>query len=125
GRGRRGGSATVMFANRIGSSTSCSIWLPETSPPSSARDLLGHRFQSCNTSLFLRAAAGGEGPQGLRGKREIGRHRGVFEVTVVGREQIELVILRAPMMNPLAVDQDPQLQSPDCQLKPGLEAIDI
>src|ERR1700687_3424543 len=36
--------------------------------------------------LFLRAAAGGEGPQGLRGKREIGRHRGVFEVTVVAGE---------------------------------------
>src|ERR1039458_3773059 len=41
-----------MFANRISSSTSCSIWLPETSPPSSARGLLRHRFQSCNTSLF-------------------------------------------------------------------------
>ena len=40
----------MLFANRISSSTSCSIWLPETSPPSSARDLLGHRFQSCNTS---------------------------------------------------------------------------
>ena len=43
----------MMFANRIGSSTSCSIWLPETSPPSSARGLLGHHFQSCNTSLFF------------------------------------------------------------------------
>src|ERR1035437_7775133 len=39
-----------MFANRISSSTSCSICLPETSPPSSARGLLRHRFQSCNTS---------------------------------------------------------------------------
>jgi hypothetical protein len=39
-----------MFANRISSSTSCSIWLPETSPPSSARDVLRQRFQSCNTS---------------------------------------------------------------------------
>jgi transposase len=48
--GRRGGSATMMFANRISSSTSCLIWLPETSPPSSARGLLRHRFQSCNTS---------------------------------------------------------------------------
>jgi hypothetical protein len=27
----------LMFANRIGSSTSCSIWLPETSPPSFPR----------------------------------------------------------------------------------------
>src|SRR5580700_2416323 len=53
--------------------------------------------------LFLRAAAGGEGPQGLRGKREIGRHRGVFEITVVGGEQVASVILRAPMMNPLAI----------------------
>src|SRR5215469_13052681 len=33
--------------------------------------------------LFLGAAAGGEVPQGLRGKGEVGRHRGVFEVTVV------------------------------------------
>ena len=48
--GRRGGSATLMFANRISSSTSCSIWPPETSPPSSSRDVLRHRFQSCNTS---------------------------------------------------------------------------
>src|SRR5882762_9459551 len=28
-------------------------------------------------------------------------------------------------MNPFAIDHDPQLQSPDRQLKPGLEAIDI
>src|SRR5208282_4863005 len=75
--------------------------------------------------LLLRAAASGEIPQGARGKCEIGRYRGVFEVTVVGGEQIELVILWAPMMNPLAIDHDPQLQSPDCQLKLGLEAIDI
>jgi hypothetical protein len=40
----------MPFANRIGSSTSCSIWLPETSPPSSSRSLRRHRFQSCNTS---------------------------------------------------------------------------
>ena len=40
----------MMFANRISSSTSCSIWRPETSPPSSARGVLRHRFQSCNTS---------------------------------------------------------------------------
>src|ERR1035441_9419280 len=40
----------MMFANRISLSTSCSIWLPETSPPSSARGVLRHRFQSCNTS---------------------------------------------------------------------------
>jgi hypothetical protein len=29
------------------------------------------------------------------------------------------------MMNPLAVNHHPQLQSPDRQLKPGLEAINI
>src|ERR1019366_8742630 len=40
----------MMFANRISSSTSCSIWPPETSPPSSARGVLRHRFESCNTS---------------------------------------------------------------------------
>src|SRR5215469_786891 len=45
-------------------------------------------------SLFLRAAAGGEVPQGLRGQGEVGRHRRVFEVTVVGRKQVELVIFR-------------------------------
>ena len=45
-----------MFANRIGSSTSCSIWLPETSPPSSARSVLRHRLQSCNTSFRADAA---------------------------------------------------------------------
>ena len=37
--------------------------------------------------LFLRAAAVGERPQGLRGKREIGHHRGVFEVTVIGENR--------------------------------------
>jgi NAD(P)-dependent dehydrogenase (short-subunit alcohol dehydrogenase family) len=34
--------------------------------------------------LFLRPATGSEVPQHLRGEAEIGRHRGVFEVTVVG-----------------------------------------
>jgi hypothetical protein len=43
--------------------------------------------------LFLRVAAGGKVPQALRGEREIGRHRGVFKVTVVGGEQVELVII--------------------------------
>jgi transposase InsO family protein len=44
---RRAGSAPLMFANRISSSTSCSIWWPETSLPSSARGVLRPRFQSC------------------------------------------------------------------------------
>ncbi len=35
----------MIFANRIGSWTSCSIWLPETSPPSSYRGGLRHRFK--------------------------------------------------------------------------------
>ena len=34
--------------------------------------------------LFLRPATGGAVLQHLRGEREIGRHRGIFEVTVVG-----------------------------------------
>jgi adenylate cyclase len=41
----------MMFANRIGSSTNCSIWLPETSPTSSSRDLIRQHFQACNTSV--------------------------------------------------------------------------
>src|ERR1035437_2955186 len=45
-----------MFANRISSSTSCSICLPETSPPSSSQGVLRHRFQSCNTSGLTRPA---------------------------------------------------------------------
>ena len=58
-----------MFANRISSSTSCSIWLPETSPPSSARGLLRHHFQSCNTSPLVDetgewATLYGIGPEG-------------------------------------------------------------
>src|ERR1700693_1928288 len=76
-------------------------------------------------TLFLGAAAGSEVPQGVRCEGEIGRHRGVFEVTVVGGEQIALVILRAQMVNSLAVDHHPQLKSPHRQLKPDLEAIDI
>ena len=45
-----------MFAGRITSSTSFSIWLPEISPPSFARDVLRHGFQSCNTSLKQQAS---------------------------------------------------------------------
>src|ERR1019366_8822563 len=40
----------MMFANRIGASISCSIWLLEHLTPTSARGLSRHRFQSCNTS---------------------------------------------------------------------------
>src|SRR5450830_1004907 len=47
-----------MFANRISSSTSCSIWPPETSPPSSSRDVLRHRFQSCNTFVQMNPTDG-------------------------------------------------------------------
>jgi hypothetical protein len=70
-------------------------------------------------------AAGAEVPQRLRRERQIGGDCGVLEVAVVGGEQVELVILGALVMNPLAVDHHPQLKSPDRQLKPGLEAIDI
>src|SRR5215469_2551644 len=75
--------------------------------------------------LFLGAATSSEVPQGLRGKGEVGRHRRVFEVTVVGREQIELVILGALMMHPFAVDHHAQLKSPGRRGKPGFEATDI
>src|SRR5229473_994460 len=53
--------------------------------------------------LLLRPAAGAEVPQRLRREREIGGDGGVLEVAVVGRKQIELVILGALVMNPLAV----------------------
>jgi hypothetical protein len=43
-----------MFANRISSSTGCSIWPPETAPPSFPQNLLSRRFQSCNTSVQTR-----------------------------------------------------------------------
>ena len=43
-RGRRAGSATMMFANKISSLTSCSIWLPETSPLSSTPRVLRSPF---------------------------------------------------------------------------------
>ena len=39
------GSATLMFADGITSSTTCSIWRPETSPPSSARGVLRTVFK--------------------------------------------------------------------------------
>src|SRR6266852_2882816 len=51
--------------------------------------------------LLLRPAAGAEVPQRLRREREIGGDGGVLEVAVVGRKQIELVILGALVMNPL------------------------
>jgi DNA replication protein DnaC len=50
----------MMFANRISSSTSCSIWLPETSPPSCSRGVLRQGFQSCNTSLLQAELEGRE-----------------------------------------------------------------
>jgi len=40
----------MLFANRISSSTNCSIWRPETAPPVSS---WGRHFQSCNTSIVL------------------------------------------------------------------------
>ena len=43
-KGQARWSATLMLANRISSSTSCSIWRPQTSPHGSSRDLLPHRF---------------------------------------------------------------------------------
>ena len=75
--------------------------------------------------LFLGATAGSEVPQGAWGEGKIGRHRGIFEVTVVGGEEVELVVLGARMMHALAVDHHSQLQSPDRQGQLGLEAINI
>ena len=49
-KGQRGGSAAMIFVRRISSSTSCSIYLPETSIQSSSRADFCRRFQSCNTS---------------------------------------------------------------------------
>src|SRR3981189_2104772 len=45
-----------MLANRVSSSTSCSIWRPQTPPHGSSRDLLPHRFKNCNTSGRRRTA---------------------------------------------------------------------
>src|SRR6266852_3584608 len=66
--------------------------------------------------LLLRPAAGAEVPQRLRREREIGGDGGVLEVAVVGRKQIELVILGALVMNPLAVDHHPQIELPRLSL---------
>jgi hypothetical protein len=41
----------MIFANRIASSTSCSISRPETFLPSSSRDLFRLQLQNCNTSF--------------------------------------------------------------------------
>src|SRR5262249_27203764 len=76
-------------------------------------------------SLFLSTAAGGEVPQGAWGESKIGRYRRVFEVTIVGREEIELVILGAAMMHPLAVDDHAQLKFPGRQRQAGFAAADI
>src|SRR2546428_11686987 len=75
--------------------------------------------------LLLRSAAGAEVPQRLRREREIGGDGGVLEVAVVGRKQIELVILRALVMNPLAVDHHPQIEVPRLQLESGLGTADL
>ena len=50
------------------SSTDCSIWLPETSPPSSSRRIYRHRFQSCNTSRVreMRSVSAEGGQVGMK-----------------------------------------------------------
>src|SRR6266446_4042664 len=75
--------------------------------------------------LLLRSATGAEVPQRLGREREIGGDGGVLEVAIVGRKQIELIILRALVMNPLAVDHHPQIELPRLKLKSGLEAADL
>jgi len=47
----------MMFANRIGSSTGCSIWLPETSPPISYRGLLPSPFSKLQHFPILTSRA--------------------------------------------------------------------
>src|SRR5712672_1655954 len=91
----------------------------------SGYDIEGELAFEFGEGLLLGATASSERPHGLRSEGEIGRHRGVFEVTVVGREEIELVVLGARMMHPLAVDHDPQLKSPDCQHKLRFETVEI
>src|SRR6266478_3391507 len=75
--------------------------------------------------LLLCPAAGSEVPQHLWGELQIGGDRGVFEVAVVGRKEIKLVVLRALVMNALAVDDHSQIELPRRKLKLGLEAADL
>jgi hypothetical protein len=72
--------------------------------------------ESLSEGLLLRPAAGAEVPQRLRRERQIGGDCGVLEVAVVGRKQVELVILGALVMNPLAVDHHPQIELPRLKL---------
>jgi hypothetical protein len=90
----------------------------------------GHHVESelaleFSDSLFLGTAASGEVPEGAWAESEIGRHRGVFEITVVGGEQVGLVILGALMMHPFAVGHHTQLKSLSRQREPGFAAVDI
>ena len=56
----------MMFANRISSSTSCSLCLPETSPPSFSRDVLRHVFKVATLPLELISDAGSRPGHPLR-----------------------------------------------------------
>ena len=58
--------------------------------------------------LFLGTATGHEQPKALDGERQVGRHCGVFVDAAVGREPIELEVLRGGMEDFLPVTHDPQ-----------------
>jgi hypothetical protein len=75
--------------------------------------------------LLLRPAAGREVPEHRWGERELGGDRGVFKVAVVGRKELELVILRALVMNALAVADHSQIERPRRKLKLGLAAAEL
>src|ERR1700685_4566128 len=75
--------------------------------------------------LLLCPAAGHEVPQSAWSQFKVSGYCRVLEMTVIGGEQVELVIAPALVPNPLTKDHDPQLQLPHFQLKLDLETGDL
>ena len=72
--------------------------------------------------LLLSTPATDEGVERRQRQRHVGRDGVVLEVSVVGGEEIELEILRALVLDVLAVDHDPQAELPLRDGEPVLEA---
>ena len=84
-------------------------------------DVEGELPLQLGDGLLLGAAAADERVQGGEAEWQVGGDGVVLEVAVVRREQIELEVLRALVLDVLAVDHDPQVELPLRDGEPVLE----
>ena len=72
--------------------------------------------------FFMLTAAGHEVPDAARRPSEIGGDGAVFVVTVVGIEEIELVVFTRAMKDTFSIDDDPERHAPLLDRQSDLEA---